>query len=127
MYYPLQLRFDTAAGTDDVSLFALHERVEVQGAYIVVNANVTGNASDYVTLAILGNDQSTAMYQWSTDTGAEGTLTADTPVEMVSQGKENLAIFDAGDAIKVTLTNTGSTGIAFDGMLVLNCRQARKY
>jgi len=126
MYYPLQLRFDTAANTNDSAVLALHERVEVMGAYVVTNATVTANASNFVTLAILGNDQTTAIYQWSTDSGEEGTLTADTPAEMVSQGKEEFAILDAGDALKVTLTNSG-TGAAFDGMLVLNCRQARKY
>jgi len=126
MYYPITLRFDTGASVEDASVVALHERVEIQGAYVVLNATATETANDYKIVKVLGNDQSTAIYQWSTQDSAEGTLTADTPAELVDQGAKALAIFEAGEAIKVDLTKAGN-GVAFDGIVVLNCRQARKY
>jgi len=123
-YYPLSCRFDASGTTADSAVFALHERVEVLGAYVIVNANVVANGTNYATVQVLGNDQSTAIYL--RDTSSDD-LDADTPAELASENEQALAIFDAGEAIKVELNKAGGSGVAFDGIVVLNCRQARKY
>lgn len=124
MYYPISIRFDVAGTTADSAVFALEERVEVLGGYVTVNSTVTADGTDYATVKVLGNDQSTAIYSRATDSED---LTGDEPAALVSDGEQELAIFEAGEAIKIELAKAGSSGVAFDGVIVLNCRQARKY
>lgn len=124
MYYPLSIRFDVAGTTADSAVFALNERVEVLGGYVTVNSTIAADGSDYATAKVLGNDGATAIYARATDATA---LTADTPAALVSEGNQEIAIFDAGEPIIVQLAKTGSSGVAFDGVIVLNCRAARKY
>lgn len=125
MYYPLIIRLSGSGSDTDAAVIALHERMEVLGAYVTVNATITANATNYAEFKVLGNDQSTALFEHSTQDSAEGTLTADTPAELVDQKKAELAVFEAGDALIVQLGKGGSQ--AADACLVLNCRQARNY
>jgi hypothetical protein len=124
MYYPISIRFDAAGTTADSAVFALEERVEVLGGYVTVNDTVAADGTNYATVKVLGNDQSTSIFERATDSDP---LTADTPAALVSKKQQELAIFDAGEAIKIQLAKAGGSGVAFDGVIVLNCRQARKY
>jgi hypothetical protein len=125
MYYPIVLRLSGTGSTGDEAVVALHERVQIHGAKIVDAAGITANNTNYAHFKVLGNDQSTTLFEWSTQDTEEGTLAADTVEDLVDLKKANLAIFDAGEAIKVQLTKGGS--IAADACLVLECRDARNY
>ena len=124
MYYPISIRFDAAGTTADAVTLALHERVEILGAFVITNTTIAADGAEFATVSILGNDGATAIYSRTTSSTA---LTAHTPAAMDSANKQELAIFDSGSAIKVQLAKTGSSGVAFDGIIVLDCRQARKY
>ena len=125
-YYPVHVRLQGASTTEDAVTICFHERMEILGAKIVDVAGVTANASNYAVIKVLGNDQATAMYQWSTASAAEGSLTANTSEDLVSQGEEALAVFDAGEAIMLELSKAAS-GVAVDCVVALHCRQARSY
>lgn len=125
-YYPEYVRLVTAAGVADTVAICFHERMEVIGCKLVDVAGIAANASDYATFSVLGNDQSTALYQWSTATAAEGALTALTAVDMVSQGAEALAVFEAGESLIVKVVKAAS-GKVTNAAVCLQLRQARKY
>lgn len=124
MYYPMSIRFDVAGTTADSAVFALNERVEVLGGYVVVNSTISADGSDFATIKVLGNDGATSIYERATSSDA---LTADTPAALVSEDNQDLAIFEAGEPIILQCDKTGVSGVAFDGVIILNCRQARSY
>jgi hypothetical protein len=99
--------------------------MEVLGGYIIDAAGIAANASNYAHFKVLGNDQTTVIYEWSTQTGEQESLTADTPEELADNKKAELAIFPAGEALVLQLAKGGSIGA--DAMICLNCRVARKY
>lgn len=126
MYYPIVVHLSGTAGSDSERFVALDERVEVQGARIVDADGIAADATNYVVFKVYGNDGATELFQWSTLSTADGALTAATPAELVSENVAEKAIFDAGEAIKISAENAAS-GKATNAVLVLNCRQARKY
>ena len=125
-YYPVHVRLQGASTTEDAVTICFHERMEILGAKIVDVAGVTANASNYAVIKVLGNDQTTSMYQWSTASAAEGSLTANESEDLVSQGEEALAVFDAGEAVMLELSKA-SSGVTVDCVVALHCRQARSY
>lgn len=80
--------------------------------------NPTGfaaNASTYWTISI--QDGATVLASWSTQSTAQGALTADTPVDLVVSGTHtDLA---AGDTLSVVFTITGAAGSLPAGRLVI--------
>jgi hypothetical protein len=79
--------------------------------------NPTGFAQDpsaYWTIAI--KNGSTVLASWSTQTGAQGTLTGDTPVELVKG--TNLDVTDS-DVLTCVLTKTGAPAALPAGRVVL--------
>lgn len=126
MYQPILLHLEATAATDSERFVALHERFEVLGAYVCDADGVAADATNYVAFKIYGSDKATEIFQWSTLSSADGALAAGVPKEMKSEQKAELAVFEAGEVIKVTCENAAS-GKAVNAMLVLNCRQARAY
>lgn len=125
-YYPSHVRLSTAAGTGDNVVICFHERVEVVGAKVVDYAGITEDAANYATFQVLANDQTATLFEWATQTAQEGTLEANTAEDMIAQGNENKAIFDAGDALIVKVVKAAS-GKATNASICLQLRQARSY
>ena len=116
-----------AAGTaDKVKYLAFDERYKLTGVKIVDDGGVTSNGADYAVISVFGNNGSTAAFQWSTQTRAEGALTDGVSASLADQ-KSGLDIYDAGTSIKISKTHQGTTGRAVDSMLILSFEQARKY
>lgn len=127
MLHYFQVRFEEGAGTDDKVNFAVPSALVFKSAKIVDVAGITANASDYVTFKVLGNDQATALAQWSTQTSAQGSLTAGTSADLVDQNKADKGLFAAGSMIEVSVTNAGSSGKACNCMIVIEFESARTY
>lgn len=125
-YYPEYVRLETAAGTADTVAICFHERVEVVAAKVVDVAGITADATNYATFQVLGNDQATALFEWATLNTAEGALTALTAADLVNQGANDKAVFEAGDSLIVKVTKAAS-GKATNATICLQVRQARKY
>lgn len=125
-YYPEFVRLETAAGTGDTVAICFHERVEVVACKIVDVAGIAADATNYATFEVLGNDQSTALFSWSTLNTAEGALTALVAADLVGQGAQDKAVFDAGDTLIVKVTKAAS-GKVTNASVCLQLRQARKY
>lgn len=126
MYNPIILHLAGTAGTDSERYIALGERYEIESARLCDADGIVADGTNYVEFKVYGNDGSTVLFQWSTLNSADGALTAGTPVSLVSEEKAEFAIFEAGDAIKVSAENAAS-GKATNAVVVLNCRPARKY
>lgn len=125
-YYPVQVHLETSAATAGSQTICFHERMEVVGVKLVDTAGIAADASNYATFQVLGNDQTTVLVEWKTQTGEDGALTANTSVNMVSQGNEDKAIFDAGEALVVKVLKA-SSGKATNANVCLQLRQARSY
>lgn len=73
--------------------------------------NVTGFAADpsnYWTVQI--NAGATIIYQWSTQTAQQGTLTADTWVEFVKNATDANLVVAPGTVLTLVITKTGAPG-----------------
>lgn len=82
--------------------------------------NPTGlaqGASNYFTLSV--KKGSTVIGSWSTHTGSEGTLTADTFVTFTLSTTDADLVFAAGDQISFVLSETGNTASLPAGSLVI--------
>lgn len=95
-----------AAGTDieGPSYAVGPQPVRVLSVHLSPSDAIAADASNYVTFAVRNGDTSFA--SWSTQTGAQGALTADTPVDLTVT--RSGALIAAGGQIKVTVTGTGS-------------------
>lgn len=125
-YYPVNQYLQTAAGTNGEASIVFHERVEVVSAKIVDFAGVAAHGTNYVTYQVLGNDKSNIMFEWKTLDTSNGALSANISTDMVSQGHEDKAIFEAGDVLILKAVKAGS-GQATKTSICLQIRQARKY
>ena len=125
-YYPSHVELLTTATTNKAVPICFHERIEIVGVKIVDGAGIAEHGSDYVTFEVLGNDKATTLFEWRTQTGHEGALTANVSANMVSQNESAKAIFDAGQVVIVKVTHA-SGGKATDASICLQLRQARAY
>ncbi len=88
----------------------------------VLYVNPTGLAQDAANyFAVQVKKGSTVMASHSTQTGAQGTLTADTFVELVLSATDANRVADAGDEITMVLDETGTATLPA-GKLVLEGR-----
>lgn len=83
----------------------------VDRVYLNMVAGFTANASSYWTIAL--KDGSTVIASWSTQTtngspGGQGTITADTPVDLVNNTDASKLVVAAGDHLTVVCTKTGT-------------------
>ncbi len=88
----------------------------------VLYNNVTGLAQDgtnFFDIQILKG--ATVMANHSTETGQEGTLTADTPVELVLSATDANLVADGGDVISLFLEEGGAATLPA-GVFVLEGR-----
>ncbi len=126
-YYPENVHLTAAASSADEVVLCFHERMEVVACKVVaIEADVTGHATNYAEIKVIGNDKATELFKYSTATAAQGTLTADAPVDMIDQGNTDKAIFAAGTALKVRLSKAGA-GVDADVTVAIQLRQARSY
>jgi len=125
-YYPEYVRLSTAAGAGDNVSICFDERMEVVSAKIVDFAGIAEDASNYATFQVLGNDKTNVLLEWKTQTGQQGALTANVSADLVSQGHEDKAIYEAGTPIIVKVVKTAS-GKATNACVCLHLRQARSY
>tara|TARA_B100000424_G_scaffold263517_1_gene250888 strand:+ start:410 stop:796 length:387 start_codon:yes stop_codon:yes gene_type:complete len=125
-YYPVDVRLNTTAGAADNIAICFHERMQVVAVKIVDHDGITADTTNYAVFQVLGSDKATALYQWSTLNSAQGALTANTSADMVAQGAEDKAIFEAGEVLIVKVTKN-SSGKSTNASVCLQMRQARSY
>lgn len=125
-YYPAHVELLTTATTNKAVPICFHERIEIVGAKIVDGAGIAEDGTNYVTFEVLGNDKTVTLFEWRTQTGHEGALSANVSGDLVSQNNDDKAIFDAGTPVIIKVTHAGS-GKATDASICLQLRQARAY
>lgn len=117
--FPLTIEIAESADTDDdyytVVPFAGEWRLVE--AWFVPDTTTAADASDYVGLTIEGNDGTTDL--GTIDTSSDP-LTAGTAREIALDDNAQVEIYTGQtDEIKVSVGNTGTTGAAIAGRLVL--------
>lgn len=125
-YYPEHVHFATAAGTAGETSITFHERIEVVSAKVVDFDGIAADGTNYATFQVLGKDKTAVIYQWATLDTAQGALTANVSADLVSQNKQDKAIFDAGDVLIIKVLKAAS-GKATKASICLQLRQARAY
>ena len=100
--------------------------MQVVAVKIVDHDGITADTTNYAVFQVLGSDKATALYSWSTLNSAQGALTANTSADMVAQGAEDKAIFEAGEVLIVKVTKN-SSGKSTNASVCLQMRQARSY
>jgi hypothetical protein len=105
--------------------FSTNDRVELLGAFVIDSAGITQHGTNYRTISIQLADGSATCLSYSTKTADQGTLTANTPGELVVSDASKL-IFEAGAGYKVRSAASGA-GKACSGTVVMKFQKARKY
>ena len=98
----------------------LQQKVVVQRAYVVDNAGVTANGSNYATVQLRSGTTVLA----SRDTSSDN-LTAGTPAAMTLSGTGTDLEISAGGAMNVNITKAGS-GVDIDLVVAVECLVARE-
>ena len=98
----------------------LQQKVVVQRAYVVDNAGVTANGSNYATVQLRSGTTVLA----SRDTSSDN-LTAGTPAAMTLSGTGTDLEISAGGAMNVNITKAGS-GVDIDLVVAVDCLVARE-
>ena len=125
-YYPEHVRFTTAASAAGETSITFHERMEVVAAKVVDFDGIAADGTHYATFQVLGNDKATVLLQWATLDTAQGALTANVSADLVSQNRQDKAIFNAGDVLIIKVVKA-SSGKATKASICLQLRQARNY
>lgn len=103
--------------TTDVIYKAKIKGIQVDRCLLILPAGLAANVSNFVTAALVKNG-STVVASWSTSTVGQGTITAQTPVEMVLSGTlANLFVAD-GDVLDLLLTVTGTVTVPLGRIVV---------
>ncbi len=90
-----------------IKLFKAKTRgIRLERAHLNLPLGLAQNASHYCIFKILKG--STIMASWSTLTGAQGTITANTPVELVMSATVANRFLDDGDQLSLFLDVTGT-------------------
>jgi hypothetical protein len=114
MQFVLYKKLDVSASASDTAEYMpCFRKVTLKEARLVADAAVTASGSDYLTIKLQkGSDDLGSRAFDSTD------MAAGASEEIALSGGESLD-FDDLDELKITYDQTGSSGMAFDGGLVL--------
>jgi hypothetical protein len=97
---------DTTGATLAVKLFTAQRRFRVDKVEYVNPTGFTQDAANYWTIAL--KKDATVMAQWSCLTGAEGTIAANTPVNLTLSATALNQVADAAAVISLALTKVAS-------------------
>jgi hypothetical protein len=107
---PFVLSYDHVQVTDDTTIklckIPTGKRVRVDKVQYVNPTGLTQDGTNYFTVKLLNG--STVAYSWSTLTGAQGTLTADTFVNLVASNTDADLVFGADAEMKLMLDESGT-------------------
>ena len=109
-------------GTNTDTLYVtnpLAQKVIVQRAYVVDNAGVTADGSNYATVQLRSGTTVLASVDTSSDS-----LTAGTPAALTLSGTGSDLEIDAGGALNVNITKAG-TGVNVDLTVAVDCLVGR--
>lgn len=105
-----RMTYDLPSETSDTTVKLLKVKgrsIAVERVMLNLPAGLAASGTDYVNYKLL-KGASTVAFNWSTQTGHEGTITADTPVELVITVTPHNAVFDDGDIMSLFIDTTGS-------------------
>lgn len=108
---PLTLSHDANVATSaTATLFAWKapaaRTVRVDRAQLNVPAGFAADAANFWTIAV--KNGSTTIASWSTQTGAQGAITANTPVDLINAAADADLVLDPAETLTLVLTETGT-------------------
>jgi hypothetical protein len=83
------------------------KRFRVDGVKYFNATGLAANASNFANIKLLKG--ATVAFNWSTQTGQQGTIAADTHVDMVGSATDADKVFAAGDVMSLFLDLSGTT------------------
>lgn len=112
----------SAGTTREACLDVLQAPIKVTGVYLVPSAATTASASNFATITLQKGDTAagalTSLASWSTDSGAEGALSARTRANMTIVGAAADLLVDDGVALYAKVTQSG-TGAAVTAAVIV--------
>lgn len=109
-----------ASATAAVKLMSCQRAMRIDRVEIDIPAGYTGDAANYYTIAL--KKGSTVIAQWSTLTSAQGTIAADTFVNLINSATDANLVTTVGDVISVSFTKTASAVNLPAGRIVMHGR-----
>ena len=109
----------TAATTTDKVWKAKARYFRVDRVFLNLPAGMAAHASNYIVVKVLKG--ATVMASWSTLTGADGTITADTPVDLTLSATDANRVLADADIMSVSVAVTGSPTVP-KGRIVIEGR-----
>jgi hypothetical protein len=135
---PIPLGAGVVAATATGFAFSAGRKFELLGVRLAAETAITGHGSNFCAFRVLGSDESTLIWEWSTDTGKEGTVAAktvyytsdeegpavagDTAQDYDAAETKTLRTYDGTQACLVQLTKGGSGVSIGDAGLTLIIR-----
>jgi hypothetical protein len=100
--------YDHASKTADeeIKLFKVRRKFVVEQVRYVNPTGLAADAANFFHLKI--NNGATEAADWSTETGQEGTVAADTFVDFTLSSVDGARVFDADDVLSIQFDETGT-------------------
>lgn len=126
---PVYCHINTAAGSSVGVTFHPGRKFELVGVRFGSRTAITAHASNIGVVSIYGSDETTAVWQWDTTTGNDGTVAAstvyytsdeeapgvagDTAKDFEAAATKTLLTYDANQLLEVVNDQSGGSGVAF--------------
>lgn len=85
-------------------------KIRVDGVKYVNPTGLAQDASNYFNLKLL-KGASTVAFNWSTHTGDQGSIAADTFVDFAASSTDADKVFDGGDVMSIFFDETGTSDL----------------
>jgi hypothetical protein len=116
---PFLLTYDHAqlTATTAVKLFKVPagRKLRIDAVDYINPTGLAADASNYFALSLAGN---TDIASWSTQTGAEGAIAADTFISLVMSATDADCVLSAGDGLEVSFSETGTATLPAGRLVV---------
>ena len=128
----------SVAATAGGAMFHPGRKFELLGVRFGGPSAITGHASNFAAVQVVGSDETSVIWEWSTDSAKEGTVaastvyytsdeeapggTGDTAQDFDAAETKTLRTYDANQGLEVNITKGGSGVAIIDAALTLLIR-----
>lgn len=96
-------------GTVEIKLATAERKIRVDRVEYINPTGLAAHASNFAVISL--KNGAVVVADWSTETGEEGTIEANTPIDLTLSATDTERVVDAGDTLSLSVAESGSTTV----------------